>query len=89
VTVVVVDAFYCYRIITTETFDSPGTDEVFPTSGSIHDVNGSRGGPCDSGEINQPPIRREHQVVETGDDLTHVVFLTIFGSVPAAWDAPL
>ncbi len=38
-----VDGFYHDQIIATKTLYPPGTDEVFPTSGSVHLMEGSLG----------------------------------------------
>jgi hypothetical protein len=49
-----------------------GTDEMFSTIRGVHQMEGSRGGPGRSFEVNQPSIRGESQFIELGDDTAHI-----------------
>jgi len=78
--VVVVNALHRYQIIAAKTFHTAGTDEVFPTSGSIHHVEGSRRGPSWSFKVNHPSIWGEFQVQKLRDNSAHIVINTVMAT---------
>jgi len=80
VAVVVVYALLCYQIVTAKTVDTPGTNEVLPTSSSIHHMQGSGGGPSWSFKVNQPSARGESKLIELRDDTAHFTIKTFMAA---------
>jgi len=78
--VALVYAFFRYQIFTAKAVDATGTDEMFSTIRGDHHMEGSRGGPGRSFEVNQPSIRGESQFIELGDDTAHITVKTIMAA---------